>query len=351
MSGAAKKEEIMEDFALWFVRCAGGEEPLLGRRAGEYLQAEFGEFSPVTVDCEEECAPGGREFDVVLTTDMPLVTLSDIERAFSEMRRHKIARLGLGGADSRAKILWRGGKKNGYSLSLANFAKLDGAKGASVVYNQMKERILQRLLDAGVKIRDTANTVVDDTARVEAGAELLPFTRIVGASEVLSGAVVAGSHIEDSVIGRGASVTMSHIVGSTVGAGCSVGPFARLRGAECGATCRIGDFVEVKNSVLGDGVKSAHLAYIGDADVGDGTNVGCGTVFCNYDGKRKHRTEVGKRCFLGANVNLIAPVSVGDGAFVAAGTTVTDDVEDEAFVIGRSRQLSKPGRAAKDKQE
>lgn len=179
----------------------------------------------------------------------------------------------------------------------------------------------------------------------------MPFTRIVGASEVFSGAVVAGSYIEDSVIGRGASVTMSHIVGSTVGAGCSVGPFARLRGAECGATCRIGDFVEVKNSVLGDGVKSAHLAYIGDADVGDGTNVGCGTVFCNYDGKRKHRTEVGKGCFLGANVNLIAPVSVGDGAFVAAGTTVTDDVEDEAFVIGRSRQLSKPGRAAKDKQE
>ena len=88
--------------------------------------------------------------------------------------------------------------------------------------------------------------------------------------------------------------------------------------------------------------KSAHLAYIGDAEVGARTNIGCGTVFCNYDGKRKHRTEVGEGCFIGANVNLVAPVRVGDGAFVAAGTTVTEDVDAGAFVIGRQRQTAKP---------
>ena len=103
----------------------------------------------------------------------------------------------------------------------------------------------------------------------------------------------------------------------------------------------MGDFVEIKGSSLGDGVKSAHLAYIGDAVVGEGTNIGCGTVFCNYDGRKKHRTEVGSGCFIGANVNLVAPLAVGDGAFVAAGTTVTRDVEGGEFVIGRARQESK----------
>ena len=124
-------------------------------------------------------------------------------------------------------------------------------------------------------------------------------------------------------------------------AGASVGPYARLRGADVGEGCRIGDFVEVKASKLGGGVKAAHLAYIGDASVGEGTNIGCGSVFCNFDGKSKHSTRVGKNCFIGANANLVAPISVGDGAFIAAGTTLTEDVADNTFTVGRVRQNTK----------
>ena len=118
----------------------------------------------------------------------------------------------------------------------------------------------------------------------------------------------------------------------------SVGPYARLRRATIGEDCRVGDFVEVKNSTLENGVKAAHLSYIGDAAVGERTNVGCGTVFCNYDGKTKHKTTVGCDCFIGANTNLVAPLVVGDKAFIAAGTTVTRDVDEKTFTIGRVRQ-------------
>ena len=134
--------------------------------------------------------------------------------------------------------------------------------------------------------------------------------------------------------------------GARVGKNCTVGPFAHLRkGANVGDNCRVGDFVEIKNSVVGEGTKVSHLAYVGDADVGENCNIGCGVVFCNYDGKNKHRTRVGNNCFIGSNVNLIAPVEIADGAFVAAGTTVTEGAGKGDFVIGRVRQQIRAGGA------
>lgn len=112
-----------------------------------------------------------------------------------------------------------------------------------------------------------------------------------------------------------------------------------------GANCKAGDFVEIKNASLGAGSKASHLAYIGDADVGEECNVGCGTIFVNYDGKHKHRSTVGDRAFIGSNSNIIAPVNIGDDAYIAAGTTITEDVPPAALVIGRLRQIVKEGKA------
>lgn len=148
--------------------------------------------------------------------------------------------------------------------------------------------------------------------------------------------------IEDTVIENGADVRSSFIVGARIGAKTTVGPFATLRrDAVVGKGCRVGDYVEIKKATLADGVKVAHLAYIGDAEVGSNTNVGCGTVFANYNGKIKQRTVVGKNAFLGANTNLVAPLNIGDGAYIAAGSTVTDDVPTELLCIARSRQVFK----------
>ena len=135
----------------------------------------------------------------------------------------------------------------------------------------------------------------------------------------------------------------SHLEGAHVGKGASVGPFARLRpGAKLGAKSRVGNFVEVKAAELGDGAKANHLAYIGDGRVGDGANIGAGTIFCNYDGKNKHRTEVGKGAFIGSNSALVAPVKVGDNAYVGSGSVITDDVPAGALALGRGRQVNKP---------
>jgi bifunctional UDP-N-acetylglucosamine pyrophosphorylase/glucosamine-1-phosphate N-acetyltransferase len=136
----------------------------------------------------------------------------------------------------------------------------------------------------------------------------------------------------------------SHLEGARVGQGASVGPYARLRpGAALGDKARVGNFVEVKNAGIGAGAKANHLAYIGDATVGDNANIGAGTITCNYDGFSKHRTEIGRGAFVGTNSSLVAPVSIGEGAYVASGSVITKDVPADALAFGRARQDVKQG--------
>jgi bifunctional UDP-N-acetylglucosamine pyrophosphorylase/glucosamine-1-phosphate N-acetyltransferase len=144
----------------------------------------------------------------------------------------------------------------------------------------------------------------------------------------------------------------SHLEGCVVGPDCIVGPHARLRpGAELGEAVHVGNFVEVKAAKLGARVKASHLTYLGDADVGAETNIGAGTITCNYDGYNKHRTTIGARAFIGSDTALVAPVTVGDGAIVAAGSVITEDVPADALALARGRQANKPGRAIEMRQK
>lgn len=182
---------------------------------------------------------------------------------------------------------------------------------------------------------------------VEEGAKIYAPAHISDGSHICSGAVIMPfCTICGSFVGGGTVVFSSTLSGAHVGENCTVGPYACLRGgAQVGDGCRIGDFVEVKASVLGKGVKAAHLAYIGDALVGDNVNVGCGVVFCNFNGKTKSKTVVGDGAFIGANCNLIAPVTIGKGSYIAAGTTVVRDLDGGDFCIGRTRPYIKKGGA------
>ena len=183
------------------------------------------------------------------------------------------------------------------------------------------------------------------------GATLIdPDTVWFSHDTVLGNDVIVGPNV---VFGPGVTIkngveigAFSHISEATVGDGARVGPFARLRpGADIGKGAHVGNFVEVKNAVLGEGAKANHLSYIGDSEVGAGTNIGAGTITCNYDGYNKHRTVIGKSVFIGSNTALVAPVTIGDGAFVAAGSTVVSDVEPDALAIARGRQADFPKRA------
>lgn len=329
---------MKEKFKVIFLRSENEDTKILGLSSREYLEREFSGCDCVVADSEKEVNADG--IKVIIPFDMPLLTVKEVEKAIVAMRQKRLPSLSFGERNAVARVTY-GGEKGDYFASSDAFLKVVGAKNYNIVYNQLKERIINRLLDDGVVIPDKNTVFIDATARIESGAQILPFSRIEGNTLIKSGAIVEGSYILDSEIGENGKISYSHLCASRVGARTTVGPFARLRGATIGEDCRIGDFVEVKASTLGDGTKSAHLSYIGDADVGERTNVGCGTVFCNYDGKNKHHTSVGSNCFIGANVNLIAPVEIGDCAFIAAGTTVNKSVDGDTFTIGRTRQETK----------
>lgn len=194
-----------------------------------------------------------------------------------------------------------------------------------------------------------ATVTIADTVRIGAGAVIYPNNHIFGDTTIGAGAVLLPNNIiEDSIIGEDARIEASVLRGARVGKGASIGPFSNLRaGAVIGEYCRVGDFVEIKNASLGAGSKVSHLTYVGDADLGADCNVGCGVVFCNYDGVQKRRSRAGDGCFIGSNANIIAPVTLGDGCYIAAGTTVARDVPAGAFVIGRSRQQENAGLSEK----
>ncbi|MEI6101521.1 MAG: DapH/DapD/GlmU-related protein, partial [Eubacteriales bacterium] len=206
----------------------------------------------------------------------------------------------------------------------------------------LRARIAIRHMDAGVTILDPDNTYIDADSSIGEDTVIYPGVILENSRIGSDVTLYQGSRIANSEIGDGTDVQNSVVLGAVVGKHTTVGPYAYLRpGTKIGDKCRVGDFVEVKNSNIGDGTKVSHLTYIGDGDLGKNINVGCGVVFVNYDGKKKHRSTVDDNAFIGCNTNLISPVQVGEGAYIAAGSTVTDDVPPHALCIARSRQVIK----------
>ncbi len=205
---------------------------------------------------------------------------------------------------------------------------------------KLRRRINRNLMLSGVTIIDPDSTYIDAGVSIGQDAVVYPGVTLEGKTIIGEGAVLyPGSRIADSTIGALTKVQNSVVLNSSVGENSTIGPYAYLRpGSIVGNGCRVGDFVEVKNSVIRDGAKVSHLSYIGDGEIGEKSNIGCGVVFVNYDGKKKSKTIVGKNAFVGCNANLVAPVTVGDGAYIAAGSTVTKDVQEDALCIARSRQ-------------
>jgi bifunctional UDP-N-acetylglucosamine pyrophosphorylase/glucosamine-1-phosphate N-acetyltransferase len=207
----------------------------------------------------------------------------------------------------------------------------------------MKNRILKSHMLAGVTIMDANNTYIDKTVKISRDVTIYPGCILEG-STVIDEDCILGPHtrVINSVLDRGVIAQNSVILDSKVGEATTVGPFAYLRpGNVIGKHAKIGDFVEMKNSNFGDHSKASHLTYVGDADVGSNVNLGCGVVFVNYDGKKKNRSTVEDNCFVGCNVNLVAPVTVKKDSYIAAGTTITKDVPEGSLSIGRARQENK----------
>jgi bifunctional UDP-N-acetylglucosamine pyrophosphorylase/glucosamine-1-phosphate N-acetyltransferase len=204
----------------------------------------------------------------------------------------------------------------------------------------LRDLINDNLMKAGVTIVDPISTWVDSTATVESDVTLLPGTWIAGSTKVASGAVIGPrSTLLNCTVASGAQVIESHCTGAVIGANASVGPFTYLRpGTQLGASSKAGAFVEMKNAVVGDGSKVPHLSYVGDATIGEGSNIGAATIFVNYDGVEKHHTVVGDHVRIGSDSMLVAPITIGDGAYTAAGSVITEDVPPGAIGVARAKQ-------------
>jgi len=274
----------------------------------------------------------------VVYNDTPLLTSDFLETLAEECERLKTSyRLGDGfitkrGRESALKVC--------HNVLASQVKKLSDIPFFA---SHMKKYVLEKLLKKDILIYDPDTTFIDVDVEIEEGVIIHPMTTLRGKTKIGKNSVIfSGCELIDTIIGKNVDLRATYALEARVGDYTTVGPYACLRPkANIGMQCRIGDFVEVKNSNISDGVKMAHLAYVGDSDVGENTNVGCGAVFANYNGQTKSRCKVGANVFIGANNNLVAPVTVHDGAYLAAGGTITKDVPPGNLCIARSRQVFK----------
>jgi bifunctional UDP-N-acetylglucosamine pyrophosphorylase/glucosamine-1-phosphate N-acetyltransferase len=219
----------------------------------------------------------------------------------------------------------------------------------AAIHRELNRRTVERLMRAGVAVVDPATTWVDADVTVEPDAVLEPNTLLRGATRVAAGATVGPNCLlVDTEVGEGAQVVNTTSYGAVVGPDATVGPYTFLRpGTRLGRGARAGGFVEMKAADVGDGAKVPHLSYVGDATIGEGTNIGAGTIFANYDGVSKSHTDVGRHTFVGSDSVLVAPLEIADGAYVAAGSTVTGRVGPGELAVARGKQRNIAGWVAR----
>lgn len=212
-------------------------------------------------------------------------------------------------------------------------------------YLKKNSEIVTKHLKNGVVILDPSNTYIDEEVEIGADTVIMPNTHLKGNTKIGSNCEIGpNSIITNMEISDKVKILSSVCTDSFIKSGTTVGPFAYIRpNSHIGENVKIGDFVEIKNSTIDEGTKVSHLTYIGDSDVGKNINFGCGTITVNYDGANKFRTVIEDNAFIGCNTNLVSPVKVGKNAFIAAGSTITDDVEPDSLAIARCRQTVKKG--------
>ncbi|MEG1942306.1 MAG: bifunctional UDP-N-acetylglucosamine diphosphorylase/glucosamine-1-phosphate N-acetyltransferase GlmU, partial [Angelakisella sp.] len=212
-----------------------------------------------------------------------------------------------------------------------------------------RQMVFDELWEQGVDIPVTDGIIISREAKIGRDTRILPGTQIKGSCVIGESCVIGPNSVIDSAeIGDSCQIKASWITKSVLESDVQIGPFSQVR-PDChiASGVRVGDFVELKNSNVGENTHASHLTYIGDTDCGSRVNFGCGVVTVNYDGREKHRTAIGDDCFIGCNTNLVAPVTIGDGAYTAAGSTVTIDVPPDGLCIARAREVIKEGRAIK----
>ncbi|MFJ2444022.1 bifunctional UDP-N-acetylglucosamine diphosphorylase/glucosamine-1-phosphate N-acetyltransferase GlmU [Streptomyces sp. NPDC087658] len=293
---------------------------------------------------------------------------SDAQRAIREINSGVFAFDGQLLADALGKVRTDNSQGEEYLTDVLGILRASGHRvGASVAVDHreilginnrvqlaearrlLNQRLLERAMLAGVTVVDPASVFVDVTVTFEQDAVVHPGTQLLGSTHLAEGAEVGpNTRLKDTVVGVGARVDNTVADGAEIGAGATVGPYAYLRpGTRLGAKTKAGAYVEMKNATIGEGTKVPHLSYVGDATIGEYTNIGAASVFVNYDGERKHHTTIGSHCRTGSDNMFVAPVTVGDGAYTAAGSVITKDVPAGSLAVARGQQRNIDGWVAR----
>jgi bifunctional UDP-N-acetylglucosamine pyrophosphorylase/glucosamine-1-phosphate N-acetyltransferase len=327
-----------------------GDAPLLSAATLGRLTARLGEGADVTALGFRAADPTG--YGRMVAEGDRLRRIVEHKDANEEERRTNLCFAGMlaGRAREIFRLLHKVGNANVqgefYLTDVIEIARKDGLD--CTVVEGPESEMLGVNSRAQLAQAESAFQARRRSELMEAGVGMLaPETVYLSADTVIEPDAIVGPYVvfgPGVTVKRGAEIrAFCHIEGAEVGEGAIIGPFARLRpGAVLEPSVHVGNFVEVKNAHLEEGVKANHLAYLGDARVGPGANIGAGTITCNFDGVNKHRTDIGAGVFIGSNATLVAPLSIGDGAYVAAGSTITQNVEKDSLALGRARQVTKP---------
>lgn len=312
---------------------------ILGKTAEEILLSEFNGSEKIDY-CEAVKREDKKHDIVVLLSSFPFISQRIIDNIFAFMAKFELKAINFRGGT----VVKKGGDiKDAATMLIDCGPKFAELKDFPLVVDYARKVILKKHIEQGVLIESESEVSIDYGVKIAKNAKICRFTVIKGDTQIGENTVTGPfCDITDSTLGQNVKCVSSTLIGATVGNDTTVGPYSYLRqNSIIGENCRIGDFVEIKNSVIGNGTKVSHLAYVGDATIGEKVNVGCGVVFVNYDGKNKNRATVGDGSFLGSNCNFIAPITIGKNVFVAAGSTVTKNLDDNDFCVAREREYIK----------
>ncbi|WP_374422680.1 bifunctional UDP-N-acetylglucosamine diphosphorylase/glucosamine-1-phosphate N-acetyltransferase GlmU [Paracoccus sp. (in: a-proteobacteria)] len=329
-----------------------GDTPFIGAETLDVLAAHP---SDVVVLGFEAADPG--RYGRLVTGPEGLERIVEYKDADEATRAIRLVNSGVLAADAATlrEFLPRIGNRNAageyYLTDLPGLARAAGRRVDVVTCDEaetlgINTRAELAGAEAAFQARARAQALEDGVTLSDPATVWFALDTAIGRDAVIGQNVVFGPGV---TVESGAEILpFCHLEGCHVSAGATVGPFARLRpGAELGGDVHVGNFVEIKNSVLDEGVKVGHLTYLGDAHIGEATNIGAGTITCNYDGVGKHRTEIGAHAFIGSDTMLVAPVRVGARAMTGSGSVITEDVPDDALALGRAKQVTKPGLATR----
>jgi bifunctional UDP-N-acetylglucosamine pyrophosphorylase / glucosamine-1-phosphate N-acetyltransferase len=328
-----------------------GDVPLIQTSTLQNLLAKIDSAHPMAVLGFEASNPHG--YGRLIRAGDSVAAIREQLDASPDEQAIKLCNSGIIAID--AKLLWqlvpklsdKNAKKELYLTDLVELVVAAKSQVALAICDEdevagVNDRIQLSAIEAQFQKRYRALAMLGGATLVDPSSVFLSADTVLGQDVVIEPNVVFGPRV---TVGNGVEIlAFSHIEGAVIGEGARIGPYARLRpGAEIGASAHIGNFVEVKKAKIGKGAKANHLSYIGDAIVGAGSNIGAGTITCNYDGYEKHLTEIGEKVFVGSNTALVAPVRIGNGVNIAAGSVITADVPEDALAMSRAKQVNKEG--------